>query len=188
MKTVIYYLCKKDGIPFYVGKSNNINQRIYNHRRIYGLDISLEVLDEVNMENWRFWETHYISLFKSWGFKLTNQNNGGGGLTTVEFSKERNMKISMSNKGKIGPNKDKFLTKEHKDKIKATRGYLKNRKNLWQNVPVMQYDMQMNLIREWDSQKEAQISFNKPKSDGVGAVCRGEQKTAYGYIWKYKNK
>ena len=32
----------------------------------------------------------------------------------------------------------------------------------------------------------AQISFNKPKSDGVGAVCRGEQKTAYGYIWKFK--
>jgi hypothetical protein len=29
--------------------------------------------------------------------------------------------------------------------------------------------------------------MGKPKSDGVGAVCRGNQKTAYGYKWEYKN-
>jgi hypothetical protein len=29
--------------------------------------------------------------------------------------------------------------------------------------------------------------MDKPKSDGVGACCRGDQKTAYGYKWKYKN-
>lgn len=187
MKTVIYYLCKEDGIPFYVGKSNDINQRRYSHRRTYGFNTSLEILDEVNIDNWRFWEAHYISLFRSWGFKLTNQNNGGGGLSTVEFSKERNMKVSISNKGKSKSHKGRLFTEEHKAKIKAKRGHLKNRKNTWQNVSVVQYDMQMNLIREWNSQKEAQISFNKPKSDGIGAVCRGEQKTAYGYIWKFKN-
>lgn len=186
MKTIIYYLCKEDGIPFYVGKSNNVTQRKYNHKRTYGSNVILEVLDEVNIKEWRFWETHYISLFRSWGFKLTNQNNGGGGLTTVNFSKDRNMKISIANKGKNSPLKGKVFTEEHKAKIKAKRDHLKNRKNTWQNVPVNQYDLQMNLIREWNSQKEAQIALNRPKSDGIGAVCRGDQKTAYGFVWKFK--
>jgi hypothetical protein len=187
MKTIIYYLCKEDRIPFYVGKSNNVNQRKYNHKRTYGSNTSLEILDEVNIEDWRFWETYYISLFKSWGFKLTNQNNGGGGLTTVEFSKERNMKISISNKGKSKSHKGRPFTEEHRNKIKAKRDHLKNRKNTWSNIPILQEDLEGNFIKEWNSQKEAQISFNKLKGDGIGAVCRGKQKTAYGFIWKFKN-
>jgi hypothetical protein len=187
MKTVIYYLCKEDGIPFYIGKTNDTNQRKYNHRRKYGSNILLEILDEVNKEDWRFWEKYYIFLFKSWGFKLTNQNNGGGGLTTIKFSEERNKKISIANKNKSKSHKGRLFTDEHKAKIKAKREYLKNRKNDWQNIPILQYNIQMDLIKEWNSQKEAQISFNKPKSDGIGAVCRGKQKTAYGYIWKFKN-
>lgn len=186
MKTIIYYLCKEDGIPFYVGKTNNINDRKYKHQRKYGLNIIIEILEEVEIQEWKFWESYYISLFKSWGFKLTNQNNGGGGLTTVKFSKDRNMKISIANKGKISPNKNRSLTDEHKAKIKATRGYLLNRKNTWQSLPILQYDLEGNIVQEWESQMAAQIAFNKPKSDGIGAVCRGKQKTAYGYIWKFK--
>jgi hypothetical protein len=188
METIIYYLCKEDGVPFYVGKSNNINQRRYNHKYTYGSNVKLEILDVINIREWKFWEKYYISLFKSWGFKLENKNNGGGGLTTIIFSKDRNMKISAANKGKTSYNKGKTFTEEHKAKIKAKRNHLKGRKNTWQSIPIVQYDLQMNFIQEWNSQKEAQLSFNKPKSDGIGAVCRGEQKTAYGYIWKFKNK
>ena len=28
--------------------------------------------------------------------------------------------------------------------------------------------------------------MGKENSDGVGACCRGNQKTAYGFKWKYK--
>lgn len=188
MKTIIYYLYDKDGIPFYVGKTNHINDRKYKHKRKYGFDITMEILEEVETSSWRFWEAYYISLFKSWGFKLTNQNNGGGGLTTVNFSKDRNIKISMANKGKTSPNKNRSLTEEHKAKIKAKRGHLLGRKNTWQSHPVIQYDLEGNIVQEWESQMAAQIAFNKPKSDGIGAVCRGKQKTAYGFIWKFKNK
>jgi len=186
MKTIIYYLSKEDGIPFYIGKTNNVNDRRYRHKRKYGFDTILEILEEVDTCDWRFWEAYYISLFKSWGFKLTNQNNGGGGLTTVKFSKDRDMKISKANKGKISPNKNRSLTEEHKAKIKATRGHLLGRKNTWQSLPVIQYSLDGDLIQEWESQMAAQIAFNKPKSDGIGAVCRNKQKTAYGFIWKFK--
>ena len=184
--TIIYYLCKEDGIPFYVGKSNDVNSRKHNHKQTYGNNTLLEIIDKVNINEWRFWEEHYISLFKSWGFKLTNKNNGGGGLTTVNFSKDRNMKISIATKGMSKSHKGRPFTEEHKLKIKAKRGHLLGRKNTWQSVAIIQYDKQGNYIREWESQTTAQISFNKPKSDGIGAVCRGEQKTAYGFIWKFK--
>jgi hypothetical protein len=186
MKTIIYYLCKKDGIPFYIGKTNNVNSRKHNHKRTYGSDTMIEILEEVDVCEWRFWEAYYISLFRSWGFKLTNQNNGGGGLTTVTFSEERNKKISVKTKGMSKAHKGRLFTKEHKDKIKANRSHLIGRKNIWQIKPVLQYDLKGTFIKEWESQFEAQSSFDKPKSDGIGAVCRGNQKTAYGFIWKFK--
>jgi hypothetical protein len=186
MKTIIYYLCKKDRIPFYVGKTNNINDRKYKHRRKYGSDTTMEILEEVDKDEWRFWEAYYISLFKSWGFKLTNQNNGGGGLTTVNFNKERNKKISIKTKGVSKAHKGKPFTEEHKAKIKAKRSHLIGRKNTWYILPVVQCDLKGNIIQEWESQTAAQIAFNKPKSDGIGAACRGKQKTAYGFIWKFK--
>lgn len=39
----------------------------------------MEILDTVNVCDWQFWEIHYISLMKSFGFNLTNHTNGGGG-------------------------------------------------------------------------------------------------------------
>ena len=36
------------------------------------------IIDEVE-EDWEFWEKHYISLYKSWGFNLTNKSIGGQG-------------------------------------------------------------------------------------------------------------
>ena len=53
--------------------------------------------------------------------------------------------------------------------------------------PVLQYDLLGNFIKEWNSAKEANlILFGKPKSGDISACCVGRQKTAYGFIWKFK--
>lgn len=53
--------------------------------------------------------------------------------------------------------------------------------------PIIQYDMNDNIIREWqcgnDIMKE--LGFNK---FGIQKCCRGKQKTSNGFKWKYKNK
>lgn len=55
--------------------------------------------------------------------------------------------------------------------------------------PVLQYDLQGNLIKEYPSYREAQ---RETGISAIDVVCRGErqrkrqQKTAGGYIWKYK--
>jgi hypothetical protein len=52
---------------------------------------------------------------------------------------------------------------------------------------VEQYDLQNNKINEFMSITEACLSLNKPGRAGdITAVCTGKQKTAFGYIWKYK--
>lgn len=184
--TKIYFIHNGDNIPFYVGKSNRLRGRIASHRRTFGDNIILEVIDEVPLSEWKFWENYWIEQFKSWGFNLKNKNNGGGGATKQNFSPQRSKKISKARLGKPMPHKGKSFTEEHKSKIKETRDFLKTRPNTWTSTPVLQYDLEGNLIKEFASQIEA-ITFMGVKGDGIGACCRGKQKTAYGYIWKFKN-
>jgi hypothetical protein len=101
MKTIIYYLHKGDKIPFYVGKTKNSPlQREKSHQKRLGdYSIILEIIDKV--EDWRYWEKHYITLFKNLGYNLINQNSGGGGPEIVKDSTKQ--KISQANKGTIHP-------------------------------------------------------------------------------------
>ena len=51
---------------------------------------------------------------------------------------------------------------------------------------ILQYDLQGNLIKEWQSgtqiQKELGIS-----SKNVSACCHNKRKTHKGYVWKFKD-
>lgn len=54
--------------------------------------------------------------------------------------------------------------------------------------PIEQYDLQNNKLNEFINMTEACISINKPGRIGdITACCKGKQKTAFGYIWRYKN-
>lgn len=50
---------------------------------------------------------------------------------------------------------------------------------------ISQFDLQGNFIRDWDSAIQAEQELNL-SNGGISAVCRGKQKTAYGFIWKFK--
>lgn len=52
---------------------------------------------------------------------------------------------------------------------------------------VNQFDKQMNLIKTWYSITEAAKSLNLNKSNII-AVCSQKQKTAGGFIWRYKEE
>lgn len=53
--------------------------------------------------------------------------------------------------------------------------------------PIIQYDMNDNIIREWQCGNDItkELGFNK---FGIQKCCRGKQKTSNGFKWKYKNK
>lgn len=104
--TYIYSLSNPDGRIQYIGKTNNPNRRLSDH--LYTKKITrrtswlinlrknnllpiLEIIDEVPENEWQFWEMHYISLYKSWGFDLKNGDNGG--LGHGRLSEETRKKI-----------------------------------------------------------------------------------------------
>lgn len=59
------------------------------------------------------------------------------------------------------------------------------RNNIRQSKPVLQYTKEGEFVKEWPSVKKIKRQTNM--WDGsIQKCCRGEHKTAYGYIWKYK--
>lgn len=53
--------------------------------------------------------------------------------------------------------------------------------------PILQYDLDGNLIKEWNSLKEAALSINGDVGN-ISKVCSGKQKTYKKFIWRYKNE
>lgn len=150
--TEIYYITyDHEDIPFYVGKSINCYSRFFAHKKTYGKNIKMVKIDIVKNQEWLFWEKHYVSLFKSWGFKLDNKNNGGGGST-----------------------------KASKEKIKK----LKNIKS----IPILQYDLEGNFIKEWSSGKQYADENNLLNGTAITQCLKEKTPTAYNSLWKYKTE
>ncbi len=60
------------------------------------------------------------------------------------------------------------------------------KENIKSRKKIIQYDLDMNMIKKWDSVNDALIALNlTKKSSGISSCLTGSQKTAYGYIWKY---
>ena len=114
-KIFIYYLHQGDNIPFYIGKTTNEKERRSAHKRKYGANTQLEILQEVDKDSWKKWETYFIQQYKEKGYMLKNKNQGGGGCdkhsletrkliskktTGLKRSKETRERMSKAQKGK----------------------------------------------------------------------------------------
>jgi hypothetical protein len=161
METKIYYLHKGDNIPFYIGKTiNSLIKRQNEHSIKFKTYCEIELLDTVKLNEWKFWEKYYISLFKSWGFKLENKNNGGSGPS--------------------------FYNEEERKKFKTPKSIVINYVKA-KSKPVYQYTLQGILIKKWDSAIEAAKSFGKYTGSDINKSCKIKNKVAYGFIWKRFN-
>jgi len=201
------YILERNGIPFYVGKAKDSTRRKHSHRKTYGLDIQSYVIDEV--EDWKFWESYWIEQFRCWGFKLENKNNGGGGPSNYTEEQKQKMKGPRPGTGeKISKtlrerNHSQYYTDEIKQKIsqnnkgkpkpfseshKIAMGIAKRK----QAKPVLQCDLENNIIKEWESKGQAAVWIKEQtnKKSNVTSQIKdcilGRQKTAFGYKWKYK--
>lgn len=68
------------------------------------------------------------------------------------------------------------------------RGYIKNSGDGSYNAkPINQYDLKGNFIKMWNYMKEASYELNINLSC-ICACCRGNQKTAGGFIWRYADE
>ena len=54
--------------------------------------------------------------------------------------------------------------------------------------PVDQYTIDGNFIKTHSSAKTAAIAVGLKRGSSIGLVCRGERKSAKGFLWKYHNE
>lgn len=200
------YVLERDGIPFYVGKANDVIRRKHKHHQTYGNDIKLTIIDEV--VDWKYWESYWIEQFKAKGFNLLNQNKGGGG--PERYTEEQKQKMRKSHKEgtgekiskKLKGNHSKYYTEEVRQKIskgnkipkpfsdehKQNMGIAKRK----QAKPLLMFDLNNNFIKEWESKGQAAewIKEQTGKTSNITSQIKdcilGKQKTAFNYKWKYK--
>ncbi len=97
-----------------------------------------------------------------------DSNRGNNKVTNLSWcTHQENVRYSWDTNGRVGPDKGKF-GKDNKDSKK-----------------VIQYDLKMNFIREWDSLADIERELKFSKSN-VWSCCKGKYDSAYGFIWKYK--
>lgn len=52
--------------------------------------------------------------------------------------------------------------------------------------PVIQYDSSGKSIKEWESATDAEIAISGKFTGAISHCLHGKTKTAYGYIWRFK--
>lgn len=164
----------------YVGKTSQPLRRAYEHSYLRreenthkknwisklkkkGNAPLFEIIDEVDIEEWQFWEKYWVSQIRSWGYNnLLNHTNGGDGST-------------FGNKGSF--------TKGRAPWNKGMKG-----RKLKSDKHVFQYSgLTGNFLREWSTAKKAGSELNI-NVEGIGQCCRGKIRSAGGYVWEYSLK
>lgn len=166
----------------YIGKSNNVSKRFSAHLnrsrphqthkknwieslRKKGLKPIVEVVDIVPIGEWQFWETYWISQFKTWGFDLVNHTWGGDGCTfanQTSFKKGENSTpiLQISTDGFIVKEFDSILSAQKKMKTqifksidqigKSSAGFLWLRKSTYETMTKKEFK---NFIKTFKTKK-----------------------------------
>lgn len=178
--TKIYLVenCYGDPNRVYIGKTNNIVGRKTRHKETFGKQINYTYIDEISSldcKDWKPLEGFWIQYFKFLGFEVLNKNkNGGGGPSNYNEEQKEKMR----------------KPKNHGDKVSKA---LKGRKCTWIKkgiksrpfVPILQYDLENNFIKEYKSGIEAALA-NNIDTGTLCACLKGRQKTCRGFRWRYK--
>lgn len=127
-------------------------------------------------------ETKVLMSVKKEGYIPWNKGKTG----VQKCSDETRELMSINRKGEGNSFYNKNHTQEAKDKIaEKARG----RDHSYEYKSVIQIDKETDeIIKEWESIASVYLFFGSdPSNSTISRVCRGKQKTAYGFKWKYKH-
>lgn len=159
---------KKKLRDFRLGKS---------YDELYGLDKSIQIRNKMsenrcgvlnNMYNKKHTDETKLKISNKSKINCQGENNPFFGKKHTEESINKiKLKLSIINSGENNP----FFGKKHSEELK-----IKKRKK------VMQFDLNDNLIKTWDSISEAADTLGI-KQSGISNVCNKENRTYYNYKW-----
>ena len=125
-------------------------------------------------------------------YKLTDRRYGynleKGGKGSNRISEETRQKLREKCSGKNNARYGVEVTQETREKMRqaklGTKQTDEHRFNIMrgEGKKTAQYDLDGNFIKEWHSTREARRELH---IYGIDKCCRGVQKTAGGFLWKY---
>jgi group I intron endonuclease len=125
-----------------------------------------------------------IKIFWKMGYNLSPT---AGNNLRFKYKKYQRLNISKALKGKS--NKSKGVPKPY---MQGENHFFWGKKRLIEHrlnlgKPVIQYDLKGNFIKYWDSPSfvEEELNIN---SNSISAVCRGNEQSAGGFMWKRYKK
>jgi hypothetical protein len=107
------------------------------------------------------------------------ENHWAYGLKMTDEHNEKLRQAKLNNPKNIGNKKPR--TEEQKEKIRnSLKGVKVNRSE------ILQYDLDMNLIKQWKSLREIERSDGSLSRSQIAKSCKGIRQTYAGFIWMYK--
>ena len=203
MKYYVYEWIRSDNnTPFYVGKGsgNRAGHKKSNKGWINitsKTDCYWRIIERFNSEEEAYlFEHQLIKSYREKDIELVNQTEYSRGGSSWSYTDEVRERQSINRKGKSigirskewGNNISKSLMgrdiKWKSSISKALKGKPKNYISSRRKI-IQQYDYNMILINTFESASHAGIHLEK-SGNSIADCAAGRQKTAYGYIWKYK--
>ncbi len=145
-------------------------------------------------EREKYWIQYFDSFNKENGYNATFGGQDNGFIMTNKISEVKRLwdegygQKQIVEKTKLNVETvHNYLLKSGvtlKD-IKERHGILVGKSKA---IKVLQYDLNNNFIKEWNSISEAARNFGAKNTGNICSVCKGKRKTAYGYKWKYKGE
>jgi len=189
----------------YVGKTTDISKRFNRHLNeskksttshkkawIKGLlkknlNPEIEIIDVVNNSEWEFWERYWIEQMKAWGFRLTNETNGGDGVD------KGNIPWNKGTVGVMKPNETTFKkgneigkkTRIKKNQRLSPKTEFKKGVKPHNKTKLLQFDLDGNFLREFDSFYEAAEYIGVCQPALSQCFIRKTYKCK-GYLWEKK--
>lgn len=168
-----------------------------------GLKPIMVEIDQCKIEDIDITEQGYIRLYKNLGCNLTNHSIGGNSSLGCKHSLESRLKRSLRQKGKsngfseegmkskkikhseylkLNPKQriDNIMSKEDRYKAALKGNKIASEKA---KIKVLKYDLNNNLIEEYNSITEAALS-NKINKDTMRSRCIGKYKQKGKFIFK----
>lgn len=107
------------------------------------------------------------------------ENHWAYGLKMDDKHNEKLRISKLNNPKNVGNRKPR--TEEQKEKIRNSIKGTKIKRS-----EILQYDINMNLIKEWKSLREIERNDSSLSRSQISKCCKGSKISYAGFIWKYK--
>jgi hypothetical protein len=177
---------------FYIGlgldrrawdKGRGRNKHWINYVKKHGNPIVEIVHNDLTLEQAVNKEQYYIKLYGRVGYEengiLVNKSEGGeSGSRGIKWSEQ-----SIKNRNK--KLKGRKFTPEHNLKISLAKQNHSSYQNRKSNKQIYQKDLEGNIIKEWNTIKEASSSLELSEMYII-QCCKGKREQYKNYKWEYK--